>query len=204
MQHERRYSRACGADVSFRDVKIETPERKIDRGMGMTSWPEAWAEIWEKSVSWVPASERKSRVLASEEDGWLSELAEALRRGLHVVWGRWRMQIRKIVYLPPYVEKPFNSKVIKSFVPELWSRKCVSGFLCYLCMSYEHSMSISHIHIWLCNITNFLDYVEDGSIFLFMCGCVDVCICARGGGLKFRGNREILLYCGKWRLHPQY
>ena len=27
---------------------------------------EAWAEIWEKLVSWV---------LASEEDGWLSELS---------------------------------------------------------------------------------------------------------------------------------
>ena len=54
------------------------------------------------------------------------------------------------MYPSPYVEKPFNSKVIKSFVPELTSRKCffcVSGILCYLCMSYEHSMSISHIRI---------------------------------------------------------
>ena len=35
-------------------------------------------------------------------------------------------------YLSPYIEKPFNSKVIKCFVPELRSRKCfcVSGFLC--------------------------------------------------------------------------
>ena len=32
--------------------------------------------IWKKSVSWV---------LASEEDSWLSELAEALRRVQHVV-----------------------------------------------------------------------------------------------------------------------
>ena len=30
--------------------------------------------------------------------------------------------------LSPYVEKPFNSKVIKSFVPELRSRKCFSCF----------------------------------------------------------------------------
>ena len=30
--------------------------------------------------------------------------------------------------LSPYVEKPLNSKVIKSFVPELRSRKC---FLCF-------------------------------------------------------------------------
>ena len=34
--------------------------------------------IWEKSVSWV---------FASEEEGWLSELAEALRSVPHVVVG---------------------------------------------------------------------------------------------------------------------
>ena len=100
-------------------------------------------EIWEKSVS---------RVFASEE-GWLSELAEALWQVPHMVWGGWKSQHRKIVYLPPHIEKPFNSKVIKSFVPEWRSRKCfcVLGFLCYLYMSYEHSMYITHIHIWLCN-----------------------------------------------------
>ena len=32
------------------------------------------------------------------------------------------------MYLSPYVEKPFNSKVIKSFAPEIRSRKC---FLCF-------------------------------------------------------------------------
>ena len=31
-------------------------------------------------------------------------------------------------YLSPHVEKPFNSKVIKGFVPELRSRKCFSCF----------------------------------------------------------------------------
>ena len=42
--------------------------------------------------------------------------------------GRWKSQNRKNVYLSPYVEKPFKSKVIKSFVPELRSRKCFSCF----------------------------------------------------------------------------
>ena len=60
--------------------------------------------IWEKSGSWI---------LASEEHGWLSGLAEALRQVSHVVWGRWKSHYRNIVYLPPYVEKPFNSKLIK-------------------------------------------------------------------------------------------
>ena len=55
--------------------------------------------------------------------------------------------------LSPYVEKPFNSKVIKSFIPELRSRKIfrVSGFLCYLYiyMSNKHSMSISRTSAYL-------------------------------------------------------
>ena len=42
--------------------------------------------------------------------------------------------------LSPYVEKPFNSKVIKSFVPELRSRKC---FLCFrIPMLYVYVMNI--------------------------------------------------------------
>ena len=67
---------------------------------------------------------------ASEEDGWLSLARWGLVAGAHVIWsgGRWKSQHRKNVYLPPYVEKPLNSKVIKSFVPELRSRKCFSCF----------------------------------------------------------------------------
>ena len=99
-----------------------------------------------KSVSWV---------FASEEKGWLSELAEVP----HVVGGWWNSRHRKIVHLSPYVEKPFHSKVIKSFVPELRSRKVfrVSGFLCYLYMSYEHSIFISHPCIWLSNIYIYIE-----------------------------------------------
>ena len=39
-----------------------------------------------------------------------------------------KSQNRKNVYLSPYVEEPLNSKVIKSFVPELRSRMCFSCF----------------------------------------------------------------------------
>ena len=45
----------------------------------------------------------------------------------------------------PYVEKPFNSKVIKMFVPELRSRKCFSCFGIPMYICYEHSMYVSHI-----------------------------------------------------------
>ena len=52
--------------------------------------------------------------------------------------------------LSPDVEKPFNSKVIKSFVPELRCRKC---FLCFgipmlsMYVRYDHAMNVSHIRI---------------------------------------------------------
>ena len=58
--------------------------------------------------------------------------------------GRWKSQNRKNVHLSPYVEEPLNSKVIKSFVPELRSRVFrVSRFLCLFILY----MSISHIRI---------------------------------------------------------
>ena len=43
-------------------------------------------------------------------------------------------------YLWTYVEKPFNSKVIKSFVPELRSRKCFFVFRDFyvIYVRYEH------------------------------------------------------------------
>ena len=59
--------------------------------------------------------------------------------------GRWKSQNRKNVYLSPYVEEPLNSKVIKSFVPELRRRKCFLGSM-YIC--YEHSMYVSHIFMY--------------------------------------------------------
>ena len=75
--------------------------------------------FWKKSVSWV---------LRSEEEGWLSLARQASGGDTCVDRGRWKSQNRKNVYLSPYVEKPLNSKVIKSFAPELKSRKCFSCF----------------------------------------------------------------------------
>ena len=84
---------------------------------------------------------------ASEEDGFR---LLALWRVPHKTGGGWKSQNRKNVYLSPYVEEPLNSKVIKSFVTELRSRKC---FLCFeipmfYVYIYEHYMSISGIRIW--------------------------------------------------------
>ena len=54
------------------------------------------------------------------------------------------------MYLSPYVKEPLNSKVIKSFVPELRSRKCFFVFQdsYVLCIYiYELSMYVSRIAI---------------------------------------------------------
>ena len=128
-KHERRCSRACGADVSFRDVTIKIPDRGYDQGYEWRHAPEAWVEIWEKSVSW----------------DW--DLGEARRiralRAPSVLGGAdGNVVIERSCLSLPYVEKPLNSKVIKSFVPELRSRKCF--------LRTGMNMFISRIHIWIC------------------------------------------------------
>ena len=79
---------------------------------------------------------------ASREDGWLSLARGGLGQVSHEmrVGGRWKSQNRKNVYLSPYVDEPLNSKVIKSFVPELRSRKCFS--------CSEIPMFYVYIYIW--------------------------------------------------------
>ena len=127
MQHEHRCSRARRKDVSFRDVKIKIPESKIWPGdvndvMHRKRARRIWG-IWEKSVSWVLAS----------EDGRLSGLVETrpivcgVGRDAHVV-GQMKKSAKKYCVSLSLCRITFNSKVIKSFVPELRSRKC---FLCF-------------------------------------------------------------------------
>ena len=131
--------------MTFRDVKIKIPDRR----MWMTSCTGIARRIWgdlKNSVSrvknWTP-----------NEKGRLSGLPdEFVRYGRCTRWcvcggGEEKSQNRKNVYLSPYVVEPLNSKVIKSFVLELRSRKCfcVSGFLCSMYICCEHSMYVSHI-----------------------------------------------------------
>ena len=63
---------------------------------------------------------------------WLTLYTQVVRMLRHGYKGSMeengKVSIEKLCILSPYVEKPFNSKVIKSFVPELRSRKC---FLCF-------------------------------------------------------------------------
>ena len=84
------------------------------------------------------------------EDGWLSQAHQGLVAGATRDGGAYGKISIERWYLSPYVEKPFDSKVIKCFVPELRSRKCFSCFgipMFYVYVCYEHSMYISLICI---------------------------------------------------------
>ena len=84
---------------------------------------------------------------ASGEDGWLSLARRGLVSVAHVVWGRRKSQ----VYLSPYVVKPLNSKVIKSFVLEL--RSCQVFFVFrdsyVLCIYVMNILCTFHISVGL-------------------------------------------------------
>ena len=111
----------------------------------------------------------------------------------HTCWVgvRWKSQNRKNVYLSPYVEEPLNSKVIKSFVPELRSHKCFSCFripMFYVCMLWTLYVRFTYLYhgygtygleyglricrfrsIWTCLITKVLGLVSlFNSISIFM------------------------------------
>ena len=128
-------SRGRGVDVLFRDVTIKITDRGFDQGCEWRHPPEALAEIWEKSVSWVLGPRKTVDFRGSPKPGqrpcgrcrtWFGADGK-------VSIGRW--------YISPYLKKkPLNSMVIKSFVPELRSRKCFSYF------------GIPVIYLWVMNI----------------------------------------------------
>ena len=77
----------------------------------------------------------RKRGLRFEKSHWVeietwARTDEFVRYGRRTCWGEGadgKVSIERW-YLSTYVEKPLNSKVIKSFVPELRSRKCFFVF----------------------------------------------------------------------------
>ena len=92
-------------------------------------------------------------------------LAEALCRARTWLGADGKVNIERW-YLSPYVEKPLNSKVIKSFVLKLRSRKCILFFGIPMLSIYELWTFYVHSHIrvrvcykmdkWKYNILNFI------------------------------------------------
>ena len=118
----------------------------MGNGVSKCEWrhaPEArgrFGEFWRKLVE-LRTGHRTRRV-----DFRL--LVEALGRCRTRWRGRWKSQNRNNVYLPPYVEKPLNSKVIKSFVPELRSRYMFFEFRdSYVLSLWAFDVRFTHSHI---------------------------------------------------------
>ena len=124
--------RACGEDMSLTDVKIKIPDSKYDRGMWMTSCTGSvrggfW-EIWKGQLVEFWLGGRR-----------LTFARSPMPCGRCRTWfgGDGKVSIERW-YLSPYVKKPFNSKVIKTFVRELRSRKRFSCFR--IPMFYVHML----------------------------------------------------------------
>ena len=75
-------------------------------------------------LSWELDSDRERSIFGARKGQTNLRATGAARDRV----GRWKSQNWKNVYIFPCVEEPLNSKVIKSFVPELRSRKCFSCF----------------------------------------------------------------------------
>ena len=113
----------------------------------VTSRTESARRIWGILKKWVELSP------AWGDDGWLSLARGGLGQVSHEMGGRWKSQNRKNVYLSPYIEESLNSKVIKSLLPELRSRKCFSCFeipMFYVYMLWTFYVRFTHSRIWLC------------------------------------------------------
>ena len=113
-------TRAGGAGVSLRDV----PRAQMGNGAKECGWRHTsearggFGGFWKSQLIELRTRHRGERSTFGAHRGQTNLRATgAARDG---VW--WKSQNRKNVYLSPYVEEPLNSKVIKSFVPELRSR----------------------------------------------------------------------------------
>ena len=104
-----------------------------------------WGDL--KKVSWELDTKQEASTFRARR-------GQTSLRAMDTAWdgGRWKSQNRKNVYLSPYVEEPLNSKVIKSFVPELRSRKCFSCFgipTFYVYMLWTFYVHFTYPYIWL-------------------------------------------------------
>ena len=141
-KHEHRCARARGEDVSFKDVKIEILDSNWNRVMWVTSrtgivrWG-FWGFEKNEGVQFLP---RRKKV---DFQSW-ARPDEFVRYGRRTWFGAdGKVSIERLCLSLLMSKKPFNSKVIKSFVPELRSRKCFFFFV------FRHSYVI---YIWVINI----------------------------------------------------
>ena len=163
-KHERRCSRAQSGRV------IQRCYNKNPRQM---MWPGTWVTSRTGSMDWDLKSQL-SWVLSRRKKVDFRSLAEALWQVSHVAWGEGKVS-RERWYLSPYVENPFNSKVIKSFVPELRSRKCFSCFgisMFYVYMSWTFYVRFTYpYHGYVTFRIGYNRYMRVQNRSLLTCAC---------------------------------
>ena len=105
--------------MSFRDIKIKIPgPRDMNDVMHWKRAPRIWGDLKKVSrVEFCFGGRRLTFACSPKPGQWPCG-------GCHTCWSRVDGKAsRERLFLSPYIEKPFNSKVIKnSFVPELRSR----------------------------------------------------------------------------------
>ena len=142
---ERRCWRSHGEDVLFTNVKIKIQGPGDVNDVMHRKRARKILGVWKKSVSWVLPRRKKVD---------FRSLAEALYRVPRALGGGADGKASKErLCLSPYIEKPFNSKVIKSFVLKLRSRKCFSCFeipMFYVYMLWTFYVRFTYPDIWLC------------------------------------------------------
>ena len=140
------------------------PDGKRGSRVRVTSRIGSARRIWGilKKVSWVENWTPNVKGRLSLPRG--GALRAPLMLVVMVVVGKWKNQNRKIVYLSPYVEEPLNSKVIKSFVPELRSRKCFSCF--EIPMIYVYMLWTFYVHFTHIRISGYVTFTD-----IFISGC---------------------------------
>ena len=154
------FTREGGADVSLRDVTIAQMGNG-SRECGWRQLPEArggFGGFWKSQLSSWLGRRRLTFACSPKPGQWPCGRCRTRWGG-----GRWKSQNRKNVYLSPYVEGPLNSKVIKSFVPELRSRVFrVSGFLCSMLWTFQYScISMLHMDTLLTGVERAAAYLDD-------------------------------------------
>ena len=146
-----------------------------------------------RKVSWLSLAVRRRRRVTFASSPWPCG-------GCHTWFGAdGKVSIEKW-YLSPYVEKPLNSKVIKSFVTELRSHQvflcfripmCVMDIMNVLCTGMN--MSVSLIHVWLCYTDSLHPYHPS-----FPAGPPNYILCLHRADVN-----KFLLVSQHWHIHEQ-
>ena len=150
----------------------KNPDRGCDQGCEWRHATEAWAKIWEKSVSCY----------------W--DLGEARRicalRAPHVMWGRWKSQHRKMVSLS-LCRKTLKLKSNKKF--RTWSKKSSSAFVfrdSYVLCLYVMNI-LCTFHILMYGYVTVAHYHLILYIHVYKC----VCVCVQKPRQRERQNGRI-------------